>query len=170
MKGCAFLMVKWKSPSTVVAAGLLVLGAIGAAPPASAIRHCAGAPPDSQGLSDQVLALSSFDRTSEDDRHTHFDSSESSPDCGGGGVYGAGIPARLFSAPLRIDLSKFTVKKSDGGLYEARGQAWSIHRDTAGHGGKVWKLKDARSRPRTHASLRSDGSVWVGDKYWYQPR
>ena len=65
------------------------------------------------------------------------------------------IPAKLLKNG-RVDLSLFTVKlKGDQGL---RGpDEYSIQKDTAGHGGRKWKLKD--SKGNRIASLGADGEV-----------
>ena len=45
-----------------------------------------------------------------------------------------GIPGRLVSGSGGVKLSAFPVKTKTG-YRENRGQAWSIDKDTAGHGG-----------------------------------
>lgn len=82
-------------------------------------------------------------------------------DDGGEADCGGGVPARLFvpGQGARINIERFTVKKKDS-FFESRGQAWSIQRDTAGHAGKVWKLRDP-SGNRVFL-LRADGEIVSG--------
>ena len=68
------------------------------------------------------------------------------------------IPKKLLKGD-RVDLSLFTTKLKGGqGL---RGpDEYAIQKDTAGHGGKAWKLKD--SKGNRIASLGPNGEV-LGD-------
>ena len=67
-----------------------------------------------------------------------------------------GIPGRLLTSSGGVKLSAFPIKTSKG-YREDRGQAWSIDKDTAQHGGRAWKLKDPRGK--RVASLYSNGKV-----------
>lgn len=73
-----------------------------------------------------------------------------------------GIPNRLMKSSGRVNLDAFPVKTTNG-YRESRGQAWSIVKDTAGHGGRAgnggraWKLLD--SRGNRVGSLYSDGRI-----------
>lgn len=68
----------------------------------------------------------------------------------------AQIPSRFRTDSGDVDLSKFTEKvKGSSSLREKGG--WTVDKDTAGHGGSAWKLKD-KSGKRV-ASLDSDGKV-----------
>lgn len=72
------------------------------------------------------------------------------PMCGGG------IPNRLLTSGGGVKLSAFSVKTKTG-YKESRGQAWSIDKDTAGHGDRAWKLKDTKGK--RVASLYADGMI-----------
>lgn len=68
------------------------------------------------------------------------------------------FPARLYvsGSSTRINLSRFTVKKGSA-KYETGGQAWSIDKDHAEHGGSTWKLRDQNGNRQ--ASLRENGDI-----------
>jgi|LSQX01.2.fsa_nt_gb hypothetical protein len=67
------------------------------------------------------------------------------------------IPSKLKSGD-KVDISKFNQKKPGSGPPTWIGPlAWYIQKDTAGHGGRVWKLFDwAGNRI---ASLAADGKI-----------
>lgn len=67
-----------------------------------------------------------------------------------------GIPNRLLTSGGGVKLSAFPVKTKTG-YKESRGQAWSIDKDTAGHGDRAWKLKDTKGK--RVASLYADGMI-----------
>lgn len=66
------------------------------------------------------------------------------------------IPGRLMTGGGGVKFSAFPVKTKTG-YRESRGQAWSIDRDPAGHGGRAWKLKNPKGA--RVASLCSDGRI-----------
>ena len=66
------------------------------------------------------------------------------------------VPERLKDGEGNVDLGKFdknvkgkNAKKEDGG--------WEIEKDTAGHGGSKWKLKDKKGK--RVASLDENGKI-----------
>lgn len=66
------------------------------------------------------------------------------------------VPSRLFvGGTSKINTKAFPVKTRTG-YRESRGQAWSIDKDTAGHGGRAWKLKNPKGK--RVASLAPDGA------------
>lgn len=67
-----------------------------------------------------------------------------------------GIPNRLLTSGGGVKLSAFPTKTKTG-YKESRGQAWSIDKDTAGHGDRAWKLKDTKGK--RVASPYSDGMI-----------
>lgn len=53
------------------------------------------------------------------------------------------IPKKLKTQDGNIDLGKFTEKVSGNSVkYKDPKSGWSVEKDTAGHGGREWKLKD----------------------------
>lgn len=80
------------------------------------------------------------------------------PDCGGAGMAGFTLN-RGGSTFLRMDLfpGNNTYRAGTG---KARG--WSLHKDTAGHANKAWKLKDRSGSIR--ASIYADGK-FACDRY-----
>lgn len=68
----------------------------------------------------------------------------------------AQIPSRLRTDSGDVDLSKFTEKVKGSNSHKEEG-GWTIDKDTSGHGGSAWKLKD-KSGKRI-ASLDADGKV-----------
>lgn len=65
------------------------------------------------------------------------------------------VPNRLVvGGTSRINTAAFPVKTKTG-YRENRGQAWSIEKDNAGHGGRAWKLKNPKGN--RVASLAPDG-------------
>lgn len=74
------------------------------------------------------------------------------------GLYcgGLSVPSRIVLNSTTINLSAFTVKTTKG-YREARGQAYYIEKDTAGHGGTVWKLYSPSGKRL--ASLMASGLV-----------
>lgn len=86
------------------------------------------------------------------------DPEQAHPDCAGSGMAGFTF-TRGGSSYLRMDLF------SGNNTYRAgtgKAGGWSLHRDTAGHGGKAWKLKDRAGS--TRASIYSDGK-FACDRY-----
>ena len=66
------------------------------------------------------------------------------------------VPERLKDSDGNVDLGKFdqnvkgkSAKKEEGG--------WEIEKDTAGHGGSKWKLKDKKGK--RVASLDENGKI-----------
>ena len=53
----------------------------------------------------------------------------------------AKIPSRLRKENGDVDLGKFNEKVGGKNSYKEKG-GWTIDKDTAGHGGRKWKLKD----------------------------
>lgn len=68
----------------------------------------------------------------------------------------AKIPSRLRDEDGNVDLGNFKEKVKGKNSYKEKG-GWTIDRDTAGHGGRRWKLKD-KSGDRV-ASLGEHGEV-----------
>lgn len=68
----------------------------------------------------------------------------------------AQIPSRFRTDDGDVDLDKFTEKVNGKKAYKEE-KGWTIEQDTAGHGGRAWKLKD-KSGKRV-ASLSEDGKV-----------
>lgn len=66
------------------------------------------------------------------------------------------IPSRLKQGNGEVDLSQFNQKVNGKTAYKEKG-GWTIEKDTAGHGGRKWKLKD-KSNDRV-ASLDENGKV-----------
>ena len=66
------------------------------------------------------------------------------------------IPERLKDENGEIDLDNFNQKVNGKTAYKEKG-GWTIEKDTAGHGGRKWKLKD-KSGKRV-ASLDENGKV-----------
>lgn len=66
------------------------------------------------------------------------------------------IPSRLKQGSGEVDLSQFNQKVNGKTAYKEKG-GWTIEKDTAGHGGRKWKLKD-KSNDRV-ASLDENGKV-----------
>lgn len=71
----------------------------------------------------------------------------------------ASIPSSLRKSNGDVDLGKFTKKQKGRQEWKA-GNGWSIDKDTAGHGGKKWKLKNKQGK--RVASLGKNGEV-LGD-------
>lgn len=68
----------------------------------------------------------------------------------------ASIPSRLRDENGNVDLGKFKDKVKGKNSYKEKG-GWTIDKDTAGHGGRKWKLKN-KSGDRV-ASLGENGEV-----------
>lgn len=66
------------------------------------------------------------------------------------------IPSRLKDEDGEVDLENFNQKVNGKTAYKEKG-GWTIEKDTAGHGGSKWKLKD-KSGKRV-ASLDESGKV-----------
>lgn len=66
------------------------------------------------------------------------------------------IPERLKDKDGEVDLDNFNQKVNGKTAYKEKG-GWTIEKDTAGHGGRKWKLKD-KSGNRV-ASLDENGKV-----------
>ena len=66
------------------------------------------------------------------------------------------IPERLKDEDGEVDLDNFDQKVNGKTSYKEKG-GWTIEKDTAGHGGRKWKLKD-KSGNRV-ASLDENGKV-----------
>ena len=66
------------------------------------------------------------------------------------------IPSRLRNSDGNVDLSKFKDKIKGKNAYREKG-GWTIDKDTAGHGGRKWKLKNKNGN--RIASLGSNGEV-----------
>lgn len=66
------------------------------------------------------------------------------------------IPERLKDGNGEVDLGNFDQKVNGKTAYKEKG-GWTIEKDTAGHGGRAWKLKD-KSGNRV-ASLDENGKV-----------
>ena len=66
------------------------------------------------------------------------------------------IPERLKDEDGEVDLDNFDQKVNGKTAYKEKG-GWTIEKDTAGHGGRKWKLKD-NSGNRV-ASLDENGKV-----------
>ncbi len=66
------------------------------------------------------------------------------------------IPERLKDGNGEVDLGNFDQKVNGKTAYKEKG-GWTIEKDTAGHGGSAWKLKD-KSGDRV-ASLDENGKV-----------
>lgn len=69
---------------------------------------------------------------------------------------GAGIPKRLRKKNGDVNLGKFKNKVKGKTSYKEEG-GWAIDKDTAGHGGRKWKLKDKKGN--RIASLGKNGEV-----------
>lgn len=69
---------------------------------------------------------------------------------------GAGIPKRLRKKNGDVNLGKFKNKVKGKTSYKEEG-GWAIDKDTAGHGGRKWKLKDKKGD--RIASLGKNGEV-----------
>lgn len=128
----------------VAAAIALLGGAMVAGPSAIAMPYrCDSADPASQSI-----AVSPASPAEE----------EGSVDCAGAGMAGFTF-SRGGSTFLRMDL--FTGNNTyRAGTGKARG--WSLHKDTAGHANKAWKLRDRAGS--TRASIYADGK-FACDRY-----
>lgn len=71
-------------------------------------------------------------------------------------VVKANIPSRLKDENGNVKVGDFNQKVSGKTAYKEKG-GWTIEKDTAGHGGRKWKLKD-KSGNRI-ASLDENGKV-----------
>lgn len=67
------------------------------------------------------------------------------------------IPNSLKDADDNVILDKFSEKVKGKVAYKDPKSGWTIEKDTAGHGGRKWKLKD-KSGDRK-ASLDENGKV-----------
>ena len=65
------------------------------------------------------------------------------------------IPKNLLKGD-RVDISLFTIKLKSGQGLRGPGE-YVIQKDTAGHGGRAWKLKDDKGN--RIASLDASGKV-----------
>lgn len=68
----------------------------------------------------------------------------------------AKIPSRLRNEDGDVDLGQFDQKVNGRTAYKESG-GWEIDKDTSGHGGKAWKLKDKAGN--RVASLGENGEV-----------
>lgn len=73
------------------------------------------------------------------------------------------IPQKLKSPNGNVDLGQFKDKygntprtKSSGSFKNTKDGSWTVEKDTAGHGGRKWKLKQNGKRV---ASLDGNGKV-----------
>ena len=73
-----------------------------------------------------------------------------------GAIVVAKIPSRLRKENGDVDLGKFNEKVGGKNSYKEKG-GWTIDKDTAGHGGRKWKLKDKAGN--RVASLGENGEV-----------
>ncbi|MDR6939461.1 hypothetical protein [Arcanobacterium hippocoleae] len=71
----------------------------------------------------------------------------------------ASIPSQLKKSNGDVNLGKFTKKQKGRQEWKAD-NGWSIDKDTAGHGGRKWKLKNKQGK--RVASLGENGEV-LGD-------
>lgn len=71
-------------------------------------------------------------------------------------IIGFSIPSRLKKDGKTVDLGKFNKKVRGRTAYEEDG-GWTIEKDTAGHGGRKWKLK--KPNGDRVASLDEDGKI-----------
>ncbi|MFC5541711.1 hypothetical protein ACFPOH_08055 [Ureibacillus suwonensis] len=67
------------------------------------------------------------------------------------------IPKKLLNNDGYVDLGKFTDKVNGKTAYKDPKTGWQIDKDTAGHGGRKWKLKD--NKGNTVASLDEKGKI-----------
>ncbi|MFF2794945.1 hypothetical protein [Lysinibacillus xylanilyticus] len=67
------------------------------------------------------------------------------------------IPKKILDSDDCVDLGKFTEKVKGKTAYKDPKTGWEIDKDTAGHGGKKWKLKD-KAGDRV-ASLDEKGKI-----------
>lgn len=72
----------------------------------------------------------------------------------------AEIPERLRDENGDVDLGKFDKKVSGNTVKYKEKKGWTIEKDTAGHGGRKWKLKNKKGERK--ASLGENGEV-LGD-------
>ena len=76
---------------------------------------------------------------------------------GNGAGSDKGIPRKLLKDNNTVDLDKFTQKVRGTRSYKDPKTGWTIDKDTAGHGGRAWKLKDKQGN--RIASLAEDGKI-----------
>ena len=70
---------------------------------------------------------------------------------------GKSIPNRIIDDDTgNVDLGKFKNKVKGKNAYKESG-GWSIEKDTAGHGGRKWKLKNKKGE--RVASLDGNGKI-----------
>ena len=69
----------------------------------------------------------------------------------------AQIPSRFRTDSGDVDLSKFDEKVSGNSVKYKEDGGWTVEKDTSGHGGSAWKLKN-KSGERV-ASLDANGKV-----------
>ena len=72
----------------------------------------------------------------------------------------AKIPSRFRTDSGDVDLSQFDEKVNGSSVKYKEDGGWTVEKDTSGHGGSAWKLKD-KSGKRI-ASLDKDGKVLRG--------
>ncbi|MBE5109089.1 hypothetical protein IGI01_28805 [Bacillus thuringiensis] len=68
-----------------------------------------------------------------------------------------GVPSSLKKKDGSIDLGKFKDKVKGKTAYKDPKTGWTIEKDTAGHGGRKWKLKDKKGNRK--ASLDGNGRI-----------
>lgn len=79
---------------------------------------------------------------------------------GGGGGGTGGIPTKVLnSARTAVNIGAFDARISGGGgvAYRNAKTGWKISKDTAGHGGRQWKLFSNTNK--RVASLDADGKI-----------
>lgn len=67
------------------------------------------------------------------------------------------IPKKILDSDGSIDMGKFTQKVNGRTAYKDPKTGWEIDKDTGGHGGRKWKLKD--SKGDRVASLDEKGKI-----------
>lgn len=68
-----------------------------------------------------------------------------------------GVPSSLKQSDGSVNLGKFTEKVKGKTAYKDPKTGWTIEKDTAGHGGRKWKLKDKKGNRK--ASLDGKGKI-----------
>ncbi|MFB7157904.1 hypothetical protein [Lysinibacillus sp. NPDC056232] len=67
------------------------------------------------------------------------------------------IPKKILDSDGSIDMGKFSQKVGGKTAYKDPKTGWEIDKDTAGHGGRKWKLKDDKGN--RVASLDEKGRI-----------
>ena len=67
------------------------------------------------------------------------------------------IPKKILDSDGSIDMGKFSQKVGGKTAYKDPKTGWEIDKDTAGHGGIKWKLKDDKGN--RVASLDEKGRI-----------